>query len=182
MPAPLPLHKRAELKARGELGEGVRQTARETGLSIPTVIKYFKDGSRDGEEGFRALVDHAKQSRVQEWIAIAALARRKVLQALPSIEIKNTMDLKNVVIVAAIATDKALLLEGKMPPQVPPALALYVNQLNVNSPRQININDGETRNLLPGRERQERLEAERQRAEKQQENLPGEGGGSQEPH
>lgn len=149
MPARLDLAKRAEIQAAKEQGLSVRKTAKDLELSARTVLKYFHGEMEPAEEkGFSTLGAHAKQRRVDGWIAVSALAQQKAVEGLEDIEVGTANDFKSMITAAAIAEDKLALIENRLPGQQPLALQLLVLGGDVNiDGRTLNISDRELEQL-----------------------------------
>lgn len=151
----LNIRQRAEIHASVKgLGDGVRETSRNTGHSVNTIRRYLgnPDVTEEQKEAFDLLVERAKKRRTDEWIAIGAAIRHSVARDLPDIKAETPTDLKSMVTAAAIATDKAALLEGRLGTgNQPLSLALLVNgDIGIDN-RTINISERELESLAEAR-------------------------------
>ena len=155
MPKKLNIRQRAEIHASVKgMGDGIRETARNTGHSTTTVRRYLgnPEVTKEQEEAFDLLVERAKKRRTDEWIAIGAAIRHSVARDLPDIVAETPTDIKSMVTAAAIATDKVALLEGRLGAgNQPLALALLVNgDIGIDN-RTINISERELESLAEAR-------------------------------
>ena len=166
MPAPILLNTRAEIVIRKQMGEGTMEIARDLSLDPNTVIKYWKDFSKEGQEAFQSLVTAIKERRISEWVALSAMARWRAGEALPDLDIRNTTDLRNAIWAAGVSEDKTALLENRLPGQgQPPSLAVFLGTQNNYSGNDVpQLSETEIRNhAMQGLARQ-KLERERQLA------------------
>jgi len=146
MPKPLDIDKRAMIKASIELGMGMRETSRKHNVSFVTVQKYMNGDGKNREE-FKSLVNHYKQDQLDEWIALSAVSRRKAIENIDNVKIESAKDFKDMVTSAAVATDKAIMIQtGTGPNQQPLSL-----QLLVEGNAMINISDKELDTLAMSR-------------------------------
>ena len=151
----LNIRQRAEIHASVKgLGDGVRETSWNTGHSTQTIRRYLgnPEVTEEQKEAFDLLVERAMKRRTDEWIAISAAIRHSVARDLPDIKAETPTDLKSMVTAAAIATDKAALLEGRLGAgNQPLALALLVNgDIGIDN-RTINISERELESLAEAR-------------------------------